>query len=312
MPRVCSRARGFLGLTVPAVLAISLSGCGGGVPEKDQAVLQSAPEAQVPTRPPVPAKAPPPAKTGNADAPASAGGSTTPSPSGKAAGWGTLKGRVVFGGTPPKQPVLQAVGKAVKDPEVCAKTEPILDERLVVNASNRGVANAFVYLMRPTAVNEDAKKRALAHPVAFDQKNCVFVPHALAAMVGAPIHLKSSDPVNHNVDIRLRSLAQNPSISPGSELTITPDAPERGPGQVSCSIHPWMLAYWLVLEHPYFAVTDRDGNFEIKDAPAGEQKVVVWHEAARYLTPSAGDPVTIKAGETTSKDFTIDPAKLNP
>ncbi|MHB1557870.1 MAG: carboxypeptidase regulatory-like domain-containing protein [Isosphaeraceae bacterium] len=306
MRRDSSRARGFLGLPTLALLAIPLSGCGGGVPEKDQAVLQSAPEAQLPTKPPVPEKSAPPATKGDA---ASPGGSAAPS--GKAAGWGTLKGRVVYGGTPPMQPVLQAVGKAAKDPEVCAKSQPILDERLVINSSNRGVANVFVYLMRPSAVNDEAKKRALAHPAEFDQKNCVFIPHALALMVGNPIHLKSGDPVNHNVSIQLRSLSQNPSMPPGSELTITPDAPERNPGPVSCSIHPWMIAYWLILEHPYFAVTDRDGSFEIKDAPAGEQKVVVWHEAARFLTPSAGDPIAIRAGETTTKDFPIDPAKVN-
>lgn len=309
MRRDFPRARGFLGLTMLALLALPMSGCGGGVPEKDQAVLQSAPEAQIPTKPPVPEKAPPPTTKGDPSSPAPSGG--TPTPAGKAAGWGTLKGRVVYGGTPPRQPVLQAIGKATKDPEVCAKSEPILDERLVVNSSNRGVANAFVYLMRPTAVNEDAKKRALAHPAEFDQKNCVFLPHSMAVMVGNSIHLKSSDPASHNVNIQLRSLTQNPSMPPGSQMTITPDTPERGPGPVSCNIHPWMIAYWLVLEHPYFAVTDRDGNFEIRDAPAGEQKVVVWQEAARYLTPSAGDPIAIGAGETTTKDFTIDPAKVN-
>jgi Polysaccharide lyase family 4, domain II len=71
-----------------------------------------------------------------------------------------------------------------------------------------------------------------------------------------------------------------------------------------------MTAYWLVLDHPYFAVTDKDGNFEIKNVPAGTQKLVVWHEAASYVTPTSGESITIKANDATTKDFTIDPAKL--
>jgi hypothetical protein len=131
-------------------------------------------------------------------------------------------------------------------------------------------------------------------------------------MVGTPIHLKSSDGVSHNVNIQLRGLNQNPSMPAGATLTITPDTAERGPGPVNCNIHTWMTAYWLVLEHPYFAVTDKDGNYEIKDAPSGEQKVVVWQEAARYLTPTAGEAVSIPASGTATKEFTIDPAKLSP
>ena len=71
----------------------------------------------------------------------------------------------------------------------------------------------------------------------------------------------------------------------------------------------------MVLDHPYFAVTDDKGYFEIKNVPAGTQKVVVWQEAVAkggFITPSSGEDVTVKANDTTIKDFTIDPAKLLP
>ena len=71
-----------------------------------------------------------------------------------------------------------------------------------------------------------------------------------------------------------------------------------------------MLAYWLVLDHPYFAVTDENGNFEIKNAPAGTQKVVVWQEAAGYVTAASGESVNIKPNDTTTQEFKIDPAKV--
>ena len=228
----------------------------------------------------------------------------------KAEGWGTIKGRVTFDGTPPQPAVLQAVGKAEKDPEICAKTAPIVAEKLVVNSGTKGVKNAFVYLQRPTAVNEEAKKEALAKHPEFDQKNCTYIPHALAVMTGETVTIKSSDPTNHNVNFQLKNLNQNPLIAPGTTKDITPDSPERAPGPVSCSIHPWMLAYWLVLDHPYFAVTDENGNFEIKNAPAGTQKVVVWQEAVGYVTAASGDSLNIKPNDTTTKDFKIDPAKV--
>ena len=44
-------------------------------------------------------------------------------------------------------------------------------------------------------------------------------------------------------------------------------------------IHVWMSAWWLILDHPYFAVTDDRGAFEIPDVPAGPQQVIVWQEA---------------------------------
>jgi hypothetical protein len=79
-------------------------------------------------------------------------------------------------------------------------------------------------------------------------------------------------------------------------------------------MHPWMKAWRMVVDHPYFAVTDAKGDFEIKNAPAGTQKVVVWQEAVKngFVTASSGDEVVIKANDATEKDFTIDPGKILP
>ena len=227
-----------------------------------------------------------------------------------AEGWGTLKGTVVFGGTPPEPKVREAQGKAQKDPEICAKTAPIMSERLVVDSGTKGVKNVFVYLLRPSAVSPEAKKAAESAKPLFDQKGCIYVPHALSVMAGVPVTVKSSDGTNHNVSFQLRNLTQNPLVSPGTSMVITPQSPERNPGLVSCSIHPWMQAYWMVLDHPYFAITDEKGNFEIKNVPAGTQKVVVWQEAVGPVTPSSGEDVNIAANGDTTKSFTIDPAKV--
>ena len=64
----------------------------------------------------------------------------------------------------------------------------------MVDPASKGVKYALVYLPKPTAVNEDAKKAAAAAKVEFDQKGCVFEPHVLGLMTGVPVTLKSSDP----------------------------------------------------------------------------------------------------------------------
>jgi hypothetical protein len=295
----------LLGLGLSATLAAAAAGCGQGGQTSD-AVYIPPPNAKLPSSATTPALA-----TGGA-APSSTGAAaSTAAPAAvKAEGWGTLKGKVVYGGDPPQPKVLQEKGKAGKDPEVCAKDAPILSERLVVNSGTKGVKNAFVYLLRPTAVNDEARKAVAASKPVFDQKGCIFTPHAMALMTNVTVTVKSSDPVNHNTNIQLRSLQANPTLAPGAHVEVTPSSAERTPGRVSCSIHSWMEAYWMVLDNPYCAVTDDQGNFEIKNVPAGTQKVTVWHEAVGPVTKASGDDVNIKPNDTTTQDFTVDPTKV--
>jgi plastocyanin len=261
------------------------------------------------------AKAAPAGSAPAATAPAAASTTTASTTPVKAEGWGTLKGQVVFGGDPPAAKVMIEQGKADKNPEVCAKDGPIKSERLIVDPAGKGVKNVLVYLPKPTAVNEDAKKAMAAAKPVFDQKGCVFEPHVEGLMAGVPITLKSSDSASHNVNVKLKGSSMNQSIGGGQTLSFTPSAPERTPGQVVCDIHPWMTSWWMVVDSPYITVTDDKGYFEIKNVPAGTQKVVVWQEAVSkggFVTPPSGEDITIKASDTTVKDFTIDPAKLLP
>jgi hypothetical protein len=181
-----------------------------------------------------------------------------------------------------------------------------------VDAATKGVKNVLVYLPRPTQVNEDAKKAAAGATVLFDQAKCVFEPHVLGIMAGVPVELKSSDPLNHNVNVKLKNSTFNQTIGGGQAIKYVPAAPERTPGQVVCDIHSWMTAWWMVVDHPYITVTDAKGNFEIKNVPAGTQKVVVWQEATGFVTAPSGQDVTIQPNGTAEEKFTIDPAKVKP
>src|SRR5204862_99920 len=119
-------------------------------------------------------------------------------------------------------------------------------------------------------------------PAVFDQKGCRFEPHVLVVRVNQPILLKSDDPVPHNTNIKpLRNTGFNQIISPnnraGEPYKYT--KPESVPVNVQCDLHRWMTAYHLPLEHPFFAVTDKEGKFEIKGLPPGKHVFTVWTEA---------------------------------
>ena len=297
-----------LAASLSVSLAAIVAGCGADTTDKAVVTVSepsAAAKANATTAPAASANVAPAANS--AEAPAAAATSTE--------GWGTLKGRVVFGGDAPAPKVLIAKGdKDVKDAAVCAKNE-IDSERLVVNKANKGVRYAIVYLPKPTAVNKEAEGASKKVEVIFDQKNCTFVPHVLATMKGTSVSVTSSDPVGHNangVGFNYNAKFNMTTASGSAPSPVLLKAAEPKPAEVNCDIHNWMKSYWFVSANPYFAVTDADGNFEIKNVPAGDQKVIVWCEAIGpgTLTAASGDTVAIKAGGETSKEFTLDAAKV--
>lgn len=304
------------GLGLASTLFLFVAGCGGGGSDADNAVLVPDPSAKIETVTPgstTPAAgtaATTPAETGTAAATPS-----SPAESVKAEGWGTLKGQITFDGNPPPRKDLVEKGKAPKNPEVCAVDAPIKSERLVVDGASKGVKNVLVYIPKPTAVSPEAKSTAAKAEVVFDQEKCVFEPHVVAVMNGAKLLLKNSDPVNHNINSKLKNNAANPNIAPNNEMPFPTQAAERTPGEVVCDIHPWMKAYWMVTDSPYFAVTDAQGNYEIKNVPAGTQKVAIWQEAVApngFVTAAAGQNVNIKASDTTTFNAKIEAGKIRP
>lgn len=59
--------------------------------------------------------------------------------------------------------------------------------------------------------------------------------------------------------------------------------PEKVPVKVIDPIDSSMSAYWVILDHPYAAVTDKEGKFKISHLPAGDHKFMIWHERRGYL-----------------------------
>ena len=95
----------------------------------------------------------------------------------------------------------------------------------------------------------------------------------------------------------------NVNLPPGSELAKTAN-PQRLPLSVQCDIHPWMSAKLFVFDHPYYAITDKNGNFDIPMVPAGAEITVMgWHEGIGWALTNKGQAVTIEKGKAKTLDF---------
>jgi hypothetical protein len=216
--------------------------------------------------------------------------------------WGGVKGQIVLDAAAAPAPVPLQI---TKDQNVCLAKGPIESEDLIVNKGNLGVKNAFVWLI-PDDV-ENPKPLAI-HPklkpiknkeVVVDQPCCMFVPHVLGMREGQVLIAKNPSPIAHNFHWTghpLKNPGGNSIIPAGGELKVEGLVADRVPVKMSCDIHPWMSGWIRVFDHPYFAVTDKDGKFEIKDAPAGPCRMVIWHESIGWVDPESDDSKLMKFG----------------
>lgn len=200
-----------------------------------------------------------------------------------AEGWGSLKGRFKIEGG------VSTASKLTinKDMDVCGKHD-LRDETIVVNKSNGGISGVVVWLY--TKRGDDSPK---VHPsydesenseVVLDNLNCRFEPHVCLLRTSQTLVVKNSDAVGHNTKIDTQANpAVNRTIPSGADMKQEFETSERLPAGVSCSIHPWMKGWLVVQDSPYCAVTDADGNFEIKNLPSGNWTFQFWHEGAGYI-----------------------------
>ena len=153
---------------------------------------------------------------------------------------------------------------------------PLSEVKLV---STKGeVQNVFVYVRKglPTGKPFPAPKKGAQ----VNQKKSMFRPRVQGILIGQEVFMRNSDPVIHNV----RSLSSENRPFNIGQPAGTPDRKKvfkdkEGPIELRCDFHPWMRAYLFVMDHPFFAVTDRHGHFIIKNLPAGEYTLAIWHEA---------------------------------
>ncbi len=170
----------------------------------------------------------------------------------------SVSGTVKYDGTAPKPAKIDMS----QDP-ACKGTNEA--ETLVV--SHGDLANVFVY------VKDGLGNRTFDVPketVTIDQQGCKYHPHVLGVMTGQNIEIKNADQTTHNIhptpkDNREWNESQPPSSAPLEKSF----AREEIMLPVKCNQHPWMKMYINVVKNPFYAVTDKDGKYEIKGLPPG-------------------------------------------
>lgn len=203
---------------------------------------------------------------------------------------GSVKGTVLFEGEPPAQPVL----KRDSDP----KCKPgRADEAVVVTKGK--LRDVVVRIKNGTTGHHDAP----AAPVVIDQRDCMYTPRVVGIVAGQKLAVRNGDNTFHNVHGVLvgKDLFNKPMAPKAPDLTLDPSAakPDDVIG-LQCDVHGWMKAYVVVNDSPYFAVTDAEGKFEIKDLPAGDYTLEAWHPTlgTRTLKISIGKA---KRGDVTAR-----------
>ena len=263
-------------VSIVAVAAFAACGCGrggdgGGTAEHNQRTSGET-------------AAPAPSPSGAANAPSAATAGTTV----------TLTGMVHLQGQPPPPVPIQMNADAS-----CSQAHPDappVSQEVVVSPEGM-LANVFVFVRNGL---EGKTFPTPSEPVVLDQKGCMYAPHVVGMIVNQPLKLVNSDPTLHNVHA-------HPKVDGNKEFNL--GMPKQGMEStrtfakpeimipIKCDVHPWMISYVGVVEHPFFAVSDAAGRFTIPNLPAGTYTVETWHERFGAQTQ------TVKVGESPTAEL---------
>lgn len=219
-------------------------------------------------------------------------------PAGKhvdAATAGSVSGTVKFEGTAPEpQPI-----RLSRDCMPGSTPNPVSDAVLI--GADGALRNAFIYVK--DGLDPGYAFDAPTEPVELAQKGCIYSPRVLGIRVGQTLDVVNADATLHNVhalpmaneEFNKSQPLQNSHMK---HVFTTPEVMVR----FKCDVHAWMAAYVGVLPHPYFAVSDEAGHFEIRDLPPGKYTIEAWHEVfgRRTAVVTVGD----KQAQTVAFTFT--------
>lgn len=196
---------------------------------------------------------------------------------------GRVTGTIRIGGDVPADTVV----RPTSDAEVCGSA--FLDASL--DRGDRTLGGAVVWLEGVAA----GKPMPLVRRYDVTHDRCRLVPRVQGAVVGGTLNIRSLDRTTHRTRITragdFEPLAVVTETEDGQVVPVERVLDAPGPLELTCAAHPWTRAFVAVFDHPYFAVTAREGGFEIDSVPPGTYTLKVWHErfppVARQITVAA-------------------------
>ncbi len=209
---------------------------------------------------------------------------------------GSVTGKINFKGARPagSKIMMSADPKCVK----LHSGKDVTSEQVVFNANNT-LKYVFVYVKKGL---EGKKFPTATDKKIIDQKGCMYTPHMFGVMVNQPIEITNSDATLHNIHALPKNSKQFNIAQPkqGMKTIQKFDKPEVMV-KIKCEVHNWMASYVGVLDHPFYAVSDDQGNYTIKNLPAGEYEIEAWHEKYGAQTMK----ITVGASDSKTADFSF-------
>jgi hypothetical protein len=209
---------------------------------------------------------------------------------------GSVKGTIALEGMAPKNEPIRMNA----DP-VCVREAkgPQMQETYLVGSDGKTLGNVFVY------VKDGLGNYVFDTPTevaTIDQRECRYRPHVFGMRVGQPLEIMNSDPTLHNIHATPKANQEFNTGQPIKDMkTRHTFTAKEVMVPFKCDVHGWMNAYVGVLDHPYFAVTKEDGQFELNSLPPGTYTIEAWHERLGPMTQS----VTVAEKETKDVNFTF-------
>lgn len=207
---------------------------------------------------------------------------------------GIIKGDASWQGEIPDLPEIQATA----DLPVCGETAP--SEALRVDPNSKGVRFVLVYLERVEKGKAPADKYYLH--MGKDSTNkvpgtvtCQFKEHIFPFVRDRFVAMVNFEAILHNPHFfneKNTSLLNVTMPTPYKEVDHTIlQFHGKGVMRYQCDVHAHMNGYWAGFHHPYFAVTDAEGRFEISGVPPGTYTMVAWHEGYKVVREDVGRPI---------------------